>query len=50
MCARCGAKTEKTKDLSIRRWTREKCGYENNRDLTASINIMFEGLRLHYES
>ncbi len=50
MCARCGAKTEKTKDLSVRRWTCEKCGYENNRDLTASINIMFEGLRLHYES
>ena len=50
MCARCGAKTEKTKDLSVRRWTCEKCGYENNRDLTASINIMFEGLRLHYKS
>ena len=24
MCARCGAKTEKTKDLSVRRWTCER--------------------------
>lgn len=30
-------------DLSVRNWTCEVCGYENDRDLNASINIMFEG-------
>lgn len=47
-CSRCGEKTELTNNLSIRNWTCEKCGSEHDRDINASINIMFEGLRLHY--
>lgn len=47
-CSKCGAKTEITNNLSIRNWTCEKCGAEHDRDINASINIMFEGLRLHY--
>ena len=47
-CSHCDNKTEKTKDLSIRNWTCEVCGCENDRDINASINIMYEGLKLHY--
>lgn len=49
-CACCGRKTDETNDLSVRFWKCLECGYGNDRDLTASINIMFEGLRLHYQS
>ena len=28
----------------------EECGCENDRDINASINIMFEGLKIHYQS
>lgn len=47
-CSKCGAKTEKTNNLSIRNWTCEKCGTKHDRDINASINIMLEGLKLHY--
>lgn len=47
-CSRCGEKTEITNNLNIRNWICEKCGEEHDRDVNASINIMFEGLRLHY--
>lgn len=50
VCNRCGNKTEITKDLSIRKWTCKNCENENDRDINASINIMFEGLKLHYQS
>ena len=32
-----------------REWICGKCGCENDRDINASINIMFEGLRMHYQ-
>ena len=44
-CSVCGNKNEKVKDLSIRRWKCTKCERIHDRDLNASINIMFEGLR-----
>lgn len=47
-CSKCGTKTEKTNNLSIRNWTCEECGAEHDRDINTSINIMFEGLKLHY--
>ena len=49
MCSHCENKTEKTNDLSVRDWVCDVCGCENNRDLNASINIMFEGLKLCYQ-
>ncbi len=49
MCSHCGNKTEKTNNLSIRNWVCDSCGSSNDRDLNASINIMFEGLKLHYQ-
>ena len=48
ICNHCGNKTNITNDLSLRKWTCNKCKYENDRDINASINIMFEGLKMHY--
>lgn len=48
ICSHCGEKTEETKDLGVRKWECEKCRNENDRDINASINILFEGLKLHY--
>ncbi len=48
-CSSCNNITEKTKDLGIRKWKCEVCGNENDRDINASINIMLEGLKLHYQ-
>ena len=36
------------KDLSIREYKCQNCGRELDRDINASINILFEGLKLHY--
>jgi putative transposase len=49
-CSVCGNKTEVTNNLNVRIWECENCGCLNDRDINASINIMFEGLRLHYQS
>ena len=50
MCNHCGSKTEVTNNLSIRSWECTNCGNKNDRDINASINIMFEGLRIHYQN
>ena len=49
-CSHCNNITSKTNDLNIRNWICEECGNENDRDINASINIMFEGLKIHYQS
>ena len=49
-CSHCENKTEVTSNLSIRNWTCDVCGNENDRDINASINIMFEGLKIHYQN
>lgn len=48
-CCHCEEKTEITNNLSIRNWECERCGNMNDRDINASINIMYEGLKLHYQ-
>ena len=45
ICSHCGSKTEKTNDLNVREWICSSCGSNNDRDINASINIMFEGLK-----
>jgi len=50
ICSNCGYKNKKVKDLSIRKWKCEKCGYEHDRDYNASLNIMFEGLKKYMMS
>jgi len=49
-CNRCDYKNEDVKDLSIRKWTCPKCGMIHDRDINASINIMFEGLKIYMKS
>lgn len=45
-CNRCDYKNEEVKDLSVRKWICPKCGFEHDRDMNASVNIMFEGLKI----
>ena len=45
LCSHCGNKTDKTNDLGVREWECEECGFLNDRDINASINILFEGLK-----
>ena len=46
-CNRCDYKNEKVKNLSVRSWTCPECGMIHDRDINASINIMFEGLKIY---
>ena len=46
-CNRCEYKNEEVKDLSVRKWICPKCGFEHDRDINASVNIMFEGLKIY---
>ncbi len=48
VCCHCGYKNSKLKDLSIREYDCPSCGVHNDRDINASLNILFEGLKLHY--
>ena len=47
ICSRCNNQNKKYKDLTKREYKCPKCGEELDRDLNASINIMFEGLKLY---
>ena len=49
-CNRCDYKNEELKDLSVRKWACPKCGMIHDRDINASINIMFEGLKIYMKS
>ena len=48
ICSHCDSKTEVTNNLNVRTWICENCGNTNDRDINASINIMFEGVKMHY--
>ena len=49
-CNRCDYKNEEVKDLSVRKWACPKCGMIHDRDINASINVMFEGLKIYMKS
>ena len=49
ICSRCGYQEKKTKDLKVRKWECKRCTNINERDINASINIMFEGLKMYME-
>ena len=48
-CSRCNNINKEMKDLSKRKYSCHKCGIEIERDLNASINIMYEGLIVYYK-
>ena len=49
-CERCGYINKEVKDLNIRKWECDNCHNENERDINASINIMWKGLRKYVGS
>ena len=50
ICSHCDYKTDITNNLNIRNWTCPNCGCLNDRDINASINIMFEWLKIHMKN
>lgn len=50
ICSRCSTQDKSYKDLTRREYKCTKCNQELDRDLNASINIMFEGLKLHMKN
>ena len=49
ICSRCNNIDKGMKNLSKREYKFHKCGIEIERDLNASINIMYEGLITYYK-
>ena len=49
-CSRCDNQDEKYKNLNERIYNCTKCYLKLDRDLNASINIMFEGLKMYIEN
>jgi len=44
ICSRCGSKNKEVKDLSVRVLECSNCGCNIDRDINASINILWEGV------
>ena len=49
ICNRCGQKNTKLKDLSIRKWECDKCGYIHDRDINAGLNVLYKGLDMYFK-
>ena len=49
ICSSCGNKNKIMKDIKIREYKCPKCGIEIERDINASINIMYEGIISYYK-
>ena len=45
-CSCCGHRNAKAKDLSVRKWTCQKCGTVHDRDVNAAVNIKSEGIKI----
>ncbi len=50
ICSRCDNQDKSYKDLTRREYKCTKCNQKLDRDLNASINIMFEGLKLYMKN
>ena len=49
ICNCCGNHNKKMKDISIREYKCEKCDNIIDRDINASINILYEGIIKYYK-
>ena len=49
ICSTCGNINKELKDLMIREYKCSKCGNTIDRDINASINILFEGVTKYYK-
>ena len=49
-CSRCDKQDKKYKNLNERKYECTKCHLEIDRDLNASINIMFEGVKMYIKN
>ena len=49
ICNHCGNKNIEIKNLSIRKWTCNKCNCNNDRDINASLNILEKGIEIYYK-
>ena len=50
ICNICNYQNKKVKDLRIRKWECPVCHTKHDRDYNASVNIMFEGLKIYMKS
>ena len=50
ICSKCDNQDKKYKNLNEMEYKCTKCGMELDRDFNASINIMFEGIKLYMEN
>ena len=48
ICSICGHKNREVKDLRIREYRCSECGCEHDRDINASINILWAGINKYY--
>lgn len=47
ICHHCGHKNKITKDVDIREYECESCGYKHDRDINAAINLMDKGIEYY---
>ena len=50
LCHHCGYQEKNLKDLSIRNWKCKNCSNQNERDINASINILWEGIKMYFKN
>ena len=49
VCSVCGFRNKELKNLSIRKYECPMCHTKHDRDFNASVNIMFEGLKIYMQ-